>query len=148
MKDNMLEQDMKIISQLNEEQKLAFLTAFAKLAGTDGHVDAEEKEFIRDAALTYGIPGSRIDEIWASKSEEELLEKVKLIDNRQAALMLIKEMCMLAHADDELSDSETLLIGKVGEAMGVSLEKIQQISNWVIDRIIWLERGKLIFEEV
>ena len=59
--------------------------------------------------------------------------------------MLIKEMCMLAHADDELSDSETLLIGKVGEAMGVSLEKIQQISNWVIDRIIWLERGKLIF---
>ena len=80
--------------------------------------------------------------------QKELLEKVKLIDNRQAALMLIKEMCMLAHADDELSDSETLLIGKVGEAMGVSLEKIQQISNWVIDRIIWLERGKLIFEEV
>ena len=27
------------------------------------------------------------------------------------------------------------------------LEKIQQISQWVIDRIIWLEEGKIIFEK-
>jgi hypothetical protein len=31
--------------------------------------------------------------------------------------------------------------------MGVELEKIQQISQWVIDRIIWLEEGKIIFEK-
>ena len=61
---------------------------------------------------------------------------------------LIKEMCVLAHADDELSDQETLLIGRVGQAMGVELEKIEQISNWIIDRIIWLEQAKIIFEEV
>ena len=51
-------------------------------------------------------------------------------------------------ADDELSDQETLLIGRVGQAMGVELEKIEQISNWIIDRIIWLEQAKIIFEEV
>lgn len=61
---------------------------------------------------------------------------------------LIKEMCVLAHADDELSDEETALIGKVGMAMGIDLDKIEQISNWVIDRLIWLEEAKIIFEEV
>ena len=73
---------------------------------------------------------------------------MKIINNRRAALELIKEMCVLAHADDELSDSETLLIGRVGRAMGVELEKIEQISKWVIDRLVWLEEGKIIFEEV
>lgn len=140
--------DMEIISQLNEEQKLVFLSAFARLAGADGKVDEEEKEFITAAAMTYGIPAERLDEIWNTGSEEAFLQKIKIIDDRRAALLLIKEMCLLAHADDELSDSETLLIGRVGEAMGVELEKIQQISNWIIDRIIWLERGRLIFEEV
>ena len=76
------------------------------------------------------------------------MESVKIIDNRKAALELIKEMCILAHADNELSESETLLIGRVGQAMGIELEKIQQISQWVIDRIIWMEEAKIIFEEV
>lgn len=139
---------MNIISQLSEEQKIAFLAAFAKLAAADGKVDDGEKDFIRDAALTYGLPENRVEEIWKNRSLSELLNLVKIIDNRQAALLLIKEMCFLAHADEKLSDNETLLIGQIGEALGVDLDKIQQISNWVIDRIIWLERGKLIFEEV
>jgi len=29
----------------------------------------------------------------------------------------------------------------------LEIEKIEQISNWVIDRIIWLEQAKIIFEE-
>ena len=46
-----------------------------------------------------------------------------------------------------LSDEETLFIGKVGIALGIEMEKIEQISNWVIDHIIWLEQAKIIFEE-
>jgi len=32
--------------------------------------------------------------------------------------------------------------------MGVELDKIEQISNWVIDKIILAEEAKIIFEEV
>ncbi len=90
----------------------------------------------------------RVDEILQIDNDEEIINAVKTIDNRRAALELIKEMCVLAHADDELSDEETALIGKVGMAMGIDLDKIEQISNWVIDRLIWLEEAKIIFEEV
>ena len=141
-----MEQDMEVLSKLTEDQKVAFMKAFSRLAGADGHLD--ELAFIRSMARIYGISDKRVDEILKIDSDEEVVNAVKVIDNRRAALELIKEMCVLAHADDELSDQETLLIGRVGQAMGVELEKIEQISNWIIDRIIWLEQAKIIFEEV
>ncbi len=143
-----MEQDMEVLSKLTEDQKVAFMKAFSRLAGADGHLDEDELAFIRSMARIYGISDKRVDEILKIDSDEEVVNAVKVIDNRRAALELIKEMCVLAHADDELSDRETLLIGRVGQAMGVELEKIEQISNWIIDRIIWLEQAKIIFEEV
>ena len=108
----------------------------------------DRKEFIRHVAVSFGVSSRRVDEILQIDNDEEIINAVKTIDNRRAALELIKEMCVLAHADDELSDEETALIGKVGMAMGIDLDKIEQISNWVIDRLIWLEEAKIIFEEV
>lgn len=137
-----MEQDMEVLSKLTEDQKVAFMKAFSRLAGADGHLDEDELAFIRSMARVYGISDKRVDEILKIDSDEEVVNAVKVIDNRRAALELIKEMCVLAHADDELSDQETLLIGRVGQAMGVELEKIEQISNWIIDRIIWLEQAK------
>ena len=143
-----MEHDMTCLTKLNEEQRVAFMKALARLANADGVLDPEEKKFIEQVALIYGVPAQRVEEILQIDNDEEIVNAVKIIDNRRAALELIKEMCVLAHADSELSDSETLLIGKVGLAMGVELEKIEQISQWVIDRVIWLEQAKLIFEEV
>lgn len=148
MADLQLEMDMDFIAKLSEDQKVAFLKAFSRLAAADGHLNADEVDFIKHVAMTFGISEARVNDILKIDNDEEIIEAVKLIDNRRAALELIKEMCVLAHADDELSDEETVLIGKVGLAMGVDLEKIEQISNWVIDRLIWLEEAKIIFEEV
>ena len=143
-----MEHNMEILSKLNEDQKIAFMKAFSRLAAVDGHLDPDEVSYIKEIAGVYGVSPKRVDEILKIDNDEEVIEAVKIIDNRRAALELIREMCVLAHADDVLSDEETLLIGKVGQAMGVELEKIEQISNWIIDRIIWLEQAKIIFEEV
>lgn len=148
MKNSMLENDMRIISQLSENQKVTFMKLFARLAAANGVVDDCERDFIDDMANRYGIPAARIGEIWQKEDDKQLMKEAAGIDNRKAALMLIKEMCILAHADDELSDEEVLFIGQTGEAMGVAPAKVEEISNWVIERIIWQEKGRLIFEEV
>ena len=143
-----MEMNMNILSKLNDNQRIAFMKALASLANADGKLDKEEIEFIQDVAVIYGVPQNRVQEILQVGNVDDVVDSVKVIDNRRAALELIKEMCILAHADNELSDEEVLLIGRVGQAMGVELEKIEQISQWVIDRVIWLEEAKLIFEEV
>ncbi len=133
------------VLKLNEEQKTIFLKALAFLANTDNHFDREELKFIRDAATKYGI--KEPDILFEPISEDEMLNELKKIKDRRTCLELIKELCLLGHADSDLSDAETLFIGHAGLAMGIELEKIEQISDWVIDKIIWSERGKIIFED-
>ena len=53
----------------------------------------------------------------------------------------------VTHSDGNLSNEEMLFIGQVGQAMGIELEKIAQISQWIIDYLVWIENSKIIFEE-
>ena len=141
-----IEQNMEFVMGLDEEQKVVFMKVLARLANADGCFDKNEQEFIKEISQLYGISANKIEEIMNVKDDDEVVEAASLIKNRKVALELIKEMCILAHSDDVLSERETDFIGRVGEAMGVELEKIEQISRWVIDRIIWQEEAKLIFE--
>lgn len=142
-----MENDMDYLRVMTEDEKVAFIKALVRLAKTDGTFDENEKEFIKELAILYGVPANRHEEIKNTDSDEDVLAAVKNIKSRKVALELVKEMCLLANADSDLSENETLLIGKVGLALGVELDKVQQISRWVIDRIIWLEQGKIIFEK-
>ena len=94
------------------------------------------------------MPENKVDEVFQDVSEQSLIEDASCIKNRKVALQLIKEACLLANSDGDLSEKEIVFIGKIGQTMGVELEKIEQISQWVVDRIIWLEEGKIIFEQL
>lgn len=139
---------MDSLATLNEDQQIAYLKALSYLSKVDGQVDEAEQEFLKDMAVLHGISNDRLKDIMNEEDIEDVIHSVQKITNRRACLELVKDMCVLAHSDDELSDEEVLFIGRVGQAMGVSLDKIEQISKWIIDRIIWLEEAKIIFEEV
>lgn len=133
---------------MDEEVKVAYMKAFTRLACADGNFDDMERMFIKNLLKLYEIPFSRHEEIMNTTSDKEVLEGVKHITERKVALDLVKELCFLAHASNDFCDEETLFLGKVGQAMGVSLDKIEQISNWVIDKIILEEEAKIVFERV
>ncbi len=132
------------VLKLSQEDKIIFLQTLFFLANIDKNRDEQEIIFIKDLADYYKVEQS--EEIFKNTTEEEILNKLKTIKNRRTSLELIKEMCLLGHSDSDLTDEETLFIGHAGLAMGIEIEKIEQISNWIIDKIIWLEQGKIIFE--
>ena len=133
------------ISKLSEEQKIIFLKALAYMAKIDGRLDEEEIKYIKDAAEKFQIQQS--SQIFDFQTEENILNEIKKLGNRRVYLELIKELCLLGHSDSDLSDDEVVFIGNIGNAVGIELEKIEQISNWVVDKIIWIEQGKIIFED-
>lgn len=143
-----MDQHLEEMLKLDEETRVAYLKAFVRLACADGYFYENEKRFVKNLAKTYEISENRLGEVLNCEDDDAIIEEVKKIKNRRIALELIKELCVLAHADDVLTDEETLFIGRVGQAMGVELDKIEQISNWVIDKIILAEEAKIIFEEV
>ncbi len=142
------ENSINYIAQMSDEEKIVFLRVLVALARIDNNFDNDERNFIKDLAVIFGIGKAKTEEVLAPLSDEELIREASKIKNRQAALQLVKEACLLANSDGDLSEREIILIGKIGQAMGVELEKIEQISQWVIDRIVWLEQGKVIFEQV
>lgn len=132
------------LNSASAEEKVVFFKVLLHLADADGFTDKNEITFIKEAALAQGI---EVESLKDFDDEAKILKEVKIIKNRHLAMELIREMCMLSHVDNILSDEETLFIGKVGIALGIEMEKIEQISNWVIDHIFWLEQAKVIFEE-
>jgi uncharacterized tellurite resistance protein B-like protein len=132
------------LNPASAEEKIIFFKVLLHLADADGFTDKNEITFIKEAAQAQGI---EVDSLKDFDDEAKVLEEIKIIKNRHLAMELIREMCMLSHVDNILSDEETLFIGKVGIALGIEMEKIEQISNWVIDHIFWLEQAKVIFEE-
>ncbi|MBR6663832.1 MAG: TerB family tellurite resistance protein [Alphaproteobacteria bacterium] len=145
---NMLENnEMTCLSKMTEDDKMVFIKVLARLAQSDGDFDEGERQFVYDLFDAFGLPEIKKDKLTKITDEEAIKEAAKITD-RYVAMELIKEMCMLANSDGDLTERETMLIGNVGLAMNLELEKIEQISRWVIDRIIWLEEGKLIFEKV
>ena len=135
------------LEQMNEREVFVFLKILAQLAGSDGVLQQEEKEFIQMVAKTHGVQEQKVQDLLLPEDEAAVIAMASEIKDRKVALQIIKEMCLLAHSDDNLTEKETMFIGKVATAMGVELEKVAQISQWVIDRIIWLEEAKVIFEE-
>lgn len=132
---------------LTDTEKLFFIKALSRLAQADNCIKQEEHDFLQQLCSSFNIPATQSEAI-KSITDAELINEAKQITNRQTAMELIKEMCMLANTDGDISERETMLIGQIGLAMNLELEKIEQISRWVIDRIIWLEEGKIIFEKV
>lgn len=127
------------------EQKKIFFQVLVCLSGVDGHTDDEEIDYITKAAQAHNV--TDFEEICDFTDADEVIANVKVINNRALALELLREMCTLAHVDSVLSDEETLFIGKIGLAMGIEIDKIEQISQWIVEHIIWREQAKLIFEE-
>lgn len=135
------------VMELSNEEKVAYMMAFARLARADGVFSDVEREFIEDMAKSYFLPADSLEKI-LSASDSDVIGAVKSIKRRHVALDLIKNLCFLGYSDDDLSDKELLFIGKVGEAMGVTPEKIEEISDWVVEKLILAERAKIVFEEV
>lgn len=143
-----MENQSNYITRMSEEEKITFIKILVALARADGNFDDNEKSFIQDIAVAFGINKDHNQSLLEEIAEDQLIAQASAIKNRQAALQLIKEACLLANSDGDLSEHEIVFIGKIGQAMGIELEKIEQISQWVIDRIVWLEEGKIIFEQV
>ena len=129
------------------KQRVAFLTVIAHLARADGNFDDDEKDFFIDLAKLYKLSKDDARETIKIRTDDEVLDIVKNITNKGLALVLIREMFYLGYEDGDLSDSEIIFISKVGMTLGISIDKMEEISSWVIRGIEWEEEGAEIFSD-
>lgn len=139
--------DELYIQSMDYEEKLVFLKIFCKVIKADGSVDSEEINFLKMIASRYGIDNNHVVEIIKSASTIDYISEAHKIKNRQHALELVKELCVLANIDEGLEDTELDIIIDVARAMGVEDEKVILINRWVLDSLILNKTGQIIMEK-
>lgn len=140
-------ESVNYMNLMQPEEGIVFLKILSILGQCDNNFDETEKEFITDLSRMMGLDDAKTNEILSCNDEEGVIKAASTIKNRAVALKIIKEACFLANSDDDLSEKEVVFIGKVAQAMGIELEKVEQISQWVIDCLVLQEQGKIIMEE-
>jgi len=134
-----------MMREMDDRQKTVFLKTLLFASKIDGKVEDSEIKYIKKMASKYKV--SDIKKIFEPTMEADLFFELKCLNERGWLLELIKELFRLAHSDDDLGDAEVLFIGRLGKALNIETEKVEQISNWVVDYLVWREQGKIIFEE-
>ena len=107
------------------------MATIAHLARVDGEFDGDEKQFFVDLAKLYNLTKENAKEAIRPRTEEEALALAKTIKDKGFALVLIREMFYLGYEDGDLSDSEILFISKVGMALNIPLEKMEQMQRLI-----------------
>ena len=138
--------DGKYIQELSQEERLVFVRLFCKLINIDNSVEKEEIEFLKVISNRYGLNNNVVVDIIRSAKNIDHKAEARKISNRQHALELIKELCVLANVDDAVDDGELDVIIDVAESMGIEEEKILLINRWVLDSAIVAKTGQIIME--
>ena len=135
----------QMMQMMTDNQRTVFLKVLLFASKIDGHVDEQEVGYIKKIATKYKV--SDIKRIFDPVTEEELLDELTCLSERKWGMELIKELFRLGYTDSNLTEEEIFFIGHVGSKLDIEKSKIEQISNWVIDYLVWKEQGKIIFEE-
>ena len=135
------------IKSLSSAEKLVFLKLLCRMIKADETIDNDEINFLKIAAARYGVDNNTLVNIIKGADGIDISEEAAQITNRQHALQLIKELCVLANIDDDLHDNELDVIIDAARAMNIEDEKVILINRWVLDSLILSKTGKVIMEE-
>ena len=138
--------DKKFVETLSEAEKFIFLKVICGLVASDRQVTKEELVYLKEVAKMYEVDGSTLTNMIKSSNRKDLLKQARMIDERQKALFLIKDLCVIANNDIDLEDNEIEYILDIAEVMGIDPVRVKDI-NTVVNSYIECEKNiKLLLE--
>lgn len=123
--------DKDFIEKLSDGERFIFLKVICGLVASDRQVTREELLYLKDMAKMYNVEGSTLVTMIKTADRKALLKQARLIDERKKALMLIKELCMVANKDTTLEDNEIDYILDVAEMMKIEPNTVKDINSAV-----------------
>ena len=110
------------LQHLNDRQGAAFLFLAEAVAAADGNI-----KYTEITKLT-----SFFKQLHTGMEPQEcsLAEAPALFDTRKVRVSAILELLILAHTDNEYHAAERDLIGRLGDAFGISSEDLSRMTLW------------------
>lgn len=127
--------DQKFISTLSQAERFIFLKVITGLVASDRQVSKEELYYLQELALKYEVDSQTLATMIKTANKDALLRQARLINERPKALMLIKDLCLLANTDKDLADAEIDYILDIAEILDIEPMRVKEINQVVNDLI-------------
>lgn len=139
--------DQKFISTLSQAERFIFLKVITGLVASDRQVSKEELYYLQELALKYEVDSQTLATMIKTANKDALLRQARLINERPKALMLIKDLCLLANTDKDLADAEIDYILDIAEILDIEPMRVKEINQVVNDYIELSQKAKIILEQ-
>ena len=128
---NMFYPNKKFIKTLSEGERFTYLKIICGMIAMDKQVSQSELAYLKEIASKYAVTAESLATMIKTANHAVLVKQARTIDNRIVALMLIKDLCMVANNDVELCDEEIDYILDIAEAMNIEADRVRDINTAV-----------------
>lgn len=139
--------DKNFISTLSQAERFIFLKVICGLVAADRKVSREELLYLKEAALKYDISAESLSVMIKTADKSALIRQARMITDRSKALMLIKDLCLIANTDVDLEDNEIDYILDIAEAMHIEPDRVKDINALTNEYLALSERACLLLEQ-
>ena len=131
-----------MLERLTSGEQRAMLELLVYTAKADGKVVDIEQEILENYASLVDVDFSEIrDDV----TPEQAIERLPSMVSRA---IVLQEMLRLSHIDGLFTDRERAAIIDTAKTMGIPLEMVHKLDEWVVDGLRWVWRGEDLLDEV
>lgn len=139
--------DKNFINTLDETERFIFLKVICGMVACDKQVAKEELLYLKELALKFETKGSNLINMIKSADKKSLIKQARMIEDRSKALMLVKDLCMVANNDLNLSDDEIDYILDIADAMGIDAQRVKEINAVVNEYLEVSQKACILLEQ-
>ena len=139
--------DKNFINTLSNGERFIFLKIICGTVAANRQVSREELLYLKEAAMKYEVSGDSLANMIRSSDRKALMMQARMITDRSKALMLIKDMCMVANIDISLEDSEIDYILDIASAMNIEPKRVKDINAVVNEYLAISQKACILLEQ-
>lgn len=132
------------ISTLNADEKLLFLRSLLAMIKADGRIDDKERTLAHELARLYDVAGC--SEVLKNPQPKSMLlnEMKALAGNRKKAMLLLRELLIIAHIDDDFNEKEMSFVEEAARALEIDERLVLELNQLILDyKLLQVRAGKI-----
>lgn len=132
------------ISTLSADEKLLFLKSLLAMIKADGRIDDKERELAHELARLYDVAGC--SEVLKNPQPKSMLlnEMKALAGNRKKAMLLLRELLIIAHIDDDFDEKEMSFVEEAARALEIDERLVLELNQLILDyKLLQVRAGKI-----
>lgn len=126
------------------EARINFLKGLIRLAQADGVVNENEFAFYRQVAVVLELGEAEVESL--EKLKDRTNEIIFHFETDREKMFFLVQAVQLCCVDNDYSDAERNEIRDMCQEMGISVEALEKVEQWVSEGMEWNKRGETLLE--